>query len=288
MTLKDSKIEIKYSVIIPYYQQKNALVNCLRALSEQVYDGEMEILVIYHLGESDVNELKAQQPNVRWVANDQAPNPYISRNLGASQATGMHLCFIDSMCKPHPNWLYELDSYVVHNLGTEVIAGRIEVTPKSDSLRDQAHGMLYLNNKKNVERKYGVPAGHLMISKSLFEEHGGFETASPSGNDIVFTRKLIDAGHQIHYVDSAVVDYPGHSLDTLKNKMSKYAAGVAYHHKRTIKSSFFGFLPMRLSLFTANLKYRKIDHISPIKKVRLWFLIWGLKLHFNFGVMQGQ
>ena len=288
MTLKDSKIDIKYSVIIPYYQQKNALVNCLRALSEQVYDGEFEILVIYHTGESDVNDLRAQHLNVRWVVNDQAPNPYGSRNLGASRATGRYLCFIDSMCKPHPNWLYELDSYLVHNLGAQVLAGRIDVIPKSDSLSDQAHGMLYLNNQKNVQRKYGVPAGHLMISKAIFDEYGGFETATPSGNDIVFTKKLIDAGLHMHYVDSAVVDYPGHSLETLKDKMSKYARGVAYHHKRSIKSTIFGFLPMRPSLFTANLKYRRLDHISPIKKLRLWFLIWGLKLHFTIGVMQGQ
>lgn len=288
MTLKDSKIDIKYSVIIPYYQQKNALVNCLRALSEQVYGGEIEILVIYHPDESDISELKKQHDNVRWVVNDHEPNPYISRNLGARQATGIYLCFIDSLCTPRSDWLYELDSYVVQNVEAQVFAGRIEVIPKSDSLRDQAHGMLYLNNQKNVAKKYGVPAGHLVVSKTIYDQHGGFETATPSGNDIVFTRKLIDAGLYIHYVDSAVVDYPGHSLDTLKSKMSKYARGVAYHNKRSIKSTFFGFMPMRLSLFNANLKYRRLDHISTIKKVRLWFLIWGLKLHFTIGVMQGR
>jgi glycosyltransferase involved in cell wall biosynthesis len=287
VTQKDSKIDIKFSVIIPYYRQKTALINCLQALSAQLCDTEFELIVIYHAGEPEIIQLKKDYPTLEWIVNDQAPNPYVSRNLGARHAQGFYLCFIDCLCTPKPSWLYELDSFISLNPGAEVLAGRIEVLPKSDALGDQAHGMLYLNNQKNVAKKYGVPAGHLIIRNTLFGQQGGFETDTPTGNDIVFTRKLIEQGLQIYYVDTAVVDYPGHSLDTLEAKMSKYASGVAYHQKRSLEAILFGFLPMRLNLFHENLKYRRLDEISPIKKIRLWFLIWGLKLRFNLAVMQG-
>ena len=288
MTLKDSKIDIKFSVIIPYYQQKAALVKCLGALSEQDYKGEIEILVVYHPGEEHIDQLKDDYPSIKWVINDQRPNPYISRNIGAREATGIYLCFMDSSCFPQPNWLTELDSYIVHNPRVQALAGKIEVVPHSDALKDQAHGVLYLNNKKNIERKYGVPAGHLIILKSVFEQYGGFKTEIISGNDIVFTRRLLEEDIHIHYVHSAVVEYPGHGYDELKTKMSKYAGGVAYHNKRSLKGTIYGFLPMRLGLFNENLQYRELNDLGRIKKIRLWFLVWGLKLRFNLGVMQGH
>ncbi len=288
MTLKDSKIDIKFSVIIPYYQQKIALTSCLKALSAQDYNEDIEILVVYHLGEEHIDQLKDDYPRVLWVANDQRPNPYKSRNLGARTASGIYLCFIDSSCFPRSNWLTELNTFIIQNPETQALAGKIEVIPKSAALKDQAHGVLYLNNRKNVERKYGVPAGHLITSKSLFEQYGGFGTDTVSGNDIVFTRKLIENGVDIEYVDEAVIEYPGNSYDTLTSKMSKYAEGVAYHSNRSRKSSFYGFLPMRLGLFNENLKYRNLDHLGLIKKIRLWFVVWGLKIRFNLGVIQGR
>ena len=74
MTLKDSKIDIKFSVIIPYYQQKAALVKCLGALSEQDYNGEIEILVVYHPSEEHIDQLKNDYPSIKWVINDQRPD----------------------------------------------------------------------------------------------------------------------------------------------------------------------------------------------------------------------
>ncbi len=288
MTLKDSKIDIKFSVIIPYYQQKAAVVRCLRALSDQEYNGEIEILVVYHPMEEHIDQLKDDYPSVRWIMNEEKPNPYRSRNIGARIAKGMYLCFMDSSCFPLPNWLTKLDSYILLNPRAQALAGKIEVIPQSDALKDQAHGMLYLNNKKNIERKYGVPAGHLITLKSVFEHYGGFITDTISGNDIVFTRRLIEEEIQIHYVHTAVVEYPGHGYDELKTKMSKYAKGVAYHNKRSIRATIYGFLPMRLGLFKENLQYRDLNDLGLSKKIKLWLLVWGLKLRFNLGVMQGH
>ena len=70
--------------------------------------------------------------------------------------------------------------------------------------------------------------------------------------------------------------------------MSKYAGGVAYHSKGSLKGAIYGFLPMRLGLFNENLQYRELNDLGRIKKIRLWFLVWGLKLRFNLGVMQGH
>ena len=288
MTQKDSKIDIKFSVIIPYYQQKEALHKCLLGLSKQEYNGSVEILVVYHSIEDHLDQLKPIHQSVRWITNDQALNPYMSRNLGAHAATGEYLCFIDSSCYPGPNWLRELDIYISNNEDAQVLAGRIDVIPHSNAIKDQAHGVLYLNNEKNIKRNYGVPAGHLILSKKVFNEHGGFDIETISGNDIVFTRKLLKNENKIHYVDNAIVTYPGHDYRTLKLKMSKYATGVAHHEPRGIKAILFGFMPMRPTLFKQNLRYRNLDDLNLVDKIRLWFLIWRLKIHFNLGVMQGH
>ena len=280
-------MNIKYSIIIPSYRQHEELQQCLIALSQQVDIVACEILVVYHMGDVPDTLMNAHR-SVRWIINENAPNPYQSRNLGAQHALGAYFCFIDAKCIPRNNWLSQLDNYIHQVPEAQVLAGQISVNSIKDDLYDVAHGLLYLNNKKNVERGYGAPAGHLIIHHDVFTEFGGFDTRSVSGNDIIYTRRLLTAGVDIHYVHQVIVDYEGLPYDLLKVKMRKYAKGVVKHKNITLKQILSGFFPMRPLLFLDNLAYRNMQDLTIVNKLKLWIILWQLKVYYTAYIIQAQ
>ena len=70
--------------------------------------------------------------------------------------------------------------------------------------------------------------------------------------------------------------------------MKKYAKGVVAHGNSSVRQTLFGFLPMRWELFHDVLDYREMDGLSIMNKVRLWFLVWSVKIQFAINLMQAQ
>ncbi len=263
------------------------MLQCLEALSHQSYDRNYEILVVYHEGDV-IETLKSRFDDVQWILNKKAPNPYRSRNLGAQEASGTYYCFLDARCVPQKDWFLSMDQYIQEHPGENIFAGQINVIPQGTKLRDSVHGLMYLNNKKNIERSYGVPAGHLVVHRTIFSDYGCFDTQSKSGNDIIYTKNLVETGVPIHYVHEAIVDYKGFDYTQLKTKMRKYAKGVVGQNNTSFRQILSGFFPMRLRLFNDSLHYRNMDSLSFVEKWRLWLLVWRLKVHFALNLMQAQ
>ncbi len=280
-------MNIRYSIIIAYYQQKAQLKECLKALGQQDHDlSDTEIIIVTHdLGIEDF--LQAEKIELNIVLNEDQPNPYTSRNLGMRSASGEYYCFLDCSCVPQPNWLSTIANYLIASTA-KIAVGRFHVTPAGFKVTDLAHPVLYLNNQKNVDRGYGVPAGQLIFHRSVIEDIGMFDDLKISGSDIALTKEALMRGYEIHYIHNAVVDYRGHTYDDLKDKMRKYATGVVHHEAIGLSDQIRGWFPMRLSLFYQNLQYRGLESVSWIKKTKLWVLIWRLKIYYSLKVIQAQ
>ncbi|MEB3293266.1 MAG: glycosyltransferase family A protein [Synechococcales bacterium] len=88
-----------FSVVIPTYNRKPILEKCLRALEQQDYPGNYEIVVVDD-GSTDgtvdwLQDCSAEFPHVKLFCQDHQ-GPSAARNLGVERAIGDTIIFIDS------------------------------------------------------------------------------------------------------------------------------------------------------------------------------------------------
>lgn len=100
----------RVSIVIPAYKRTELLHKAVRSLFEQDLDRDNYELIVVDSSPHPRNvealrELQAQAPcSMRfYVKQPEGPGP--SRNLGAQQARGEILAFMDSDCQATPGWL---------------------------------------------------------------------------------------------------------------------------------------------------------------------------------------
>lgn len=89
---------MKVSIIVPFYQGKKYLKDCLESLKEQYFEG-MEVLLVLERDAEPVEELTAAylpQINGKIIQMEGAQGVAAARNLGCRYAKGEYIYFLDS------------------------------------------------------------------------------------------------------------------------------------------------------------------------------------------------
>ena len=275
---------INYSVIIPHHGQENYLQKCLQALLMQsVANSLFEVLVVNQSSSNKCLEIENYPGlDIRILTHTAQPNPYSSRNLGIEESLGKVLCFLDSRCLPSPSWLEngvkDIDTKTV-----DMVAGKFNMICNEKVNGELIHGLMYLNNERNVAYNFGVPAGNLFVRKRLFNELGLFPTFSKSGMDILWTQEALAKGYKLAYQEMAEVHYQSKSYTELKESAKKYAFGMSRiisRSNQTHTSIWKWFLPMRVSQFGQALRYRNLYNLSLLRIINLYILVWGIRIVF--------
>jgi GT2 family glycosyltransferase len=147
---------------------------------------------------------------------DNADSPAKGRNFGARVANGSLIAFIDADCVAQENWLMNLIKWIPRNDG---IAGGPNIPEhfRKNSVTDAIDSVLatylgcggspqFLKIRKLTE-VYAVPACNLGISKSLFEEVGGFDEALRYNEDSDLCNRIRARGNKIIYNPEARVSH---------------------------------------------------------------------------------
>tara|TARA_B100000497_G_scaffold128012_1_gene172504 strand:+ start:41 stop:904 length:864 start_codon:yes stop_codon:yes gene_type:complete len=270
------------SVIIPHLNQTDHLRKCINALTEQESDGiNFEIIVVDNGSEGNIEEVvNSNSIKVLYVKDIQ--NPYACRNHGIQYSQGEVVAFLDAKCVPTKNWLKH---GFRKSVDFDIVAGRYNV--ESDmKLSSKVFPLMYLNSRKNVQKKHGVTAGNLFVKRHVFDVLGKFKTTSTSGNDILFTKRAIYEGLTIGSAERAVVNYPKKEFGSLISDIGKYGKGSALTGQKSFLNVFSYLMPMRFTTMRSAIKYRKFE-FSLVEKVKIWFYIWRAKIQFAFGIIQG-
>lgn len=181
------------AVVIPAYRAWATLPAVLDALRPQIESREREAIVVDSTGDRSGSELEARWPWVRFLLLPERTLPGRARNLGAQEAQGEWLAFLDADAIPEPDWLDELE----RASGPEVdaIAGSVvNGTPRS------AVGTAgYLLEFANWLPTTGGSLLHgascnLLVRRLAFDERGGFLEDVFPGEDTIFTLPLARQG----------------------------------------------------------------------------------------------
>lgn len=126
----------KISVVVPTYNRKALLTNCLQTLVQQSYPSEDFEILVCDDGSTDktpstVQKLARRYHNLRYLRqNHQGPSA--ARNLGIANAKGNIVALTDDDCLPQSDWLLTIDTSFKNNPEALAIEGKTvsDVSPK--------------------------------------------------------------------------------------------------------------------------------------------------------------
>ena len=218
--------ELMVSVIIPAYLRTELLRKAIRSVLSQDFDpGQYEVIVV----DSSPNDANA---NLAAVLQDEArcslrcftkspEGPGPSRNLGAHQARGRILAFMDSDCEASPQWVRE--GVAAFTEGVGLVQGR--TMPET-----------------------GVP--HSVFNRSLTVEHESFVY---EGGNVLYRRDAFERarGFPVDLHPEAVFPMGGEDVDLAwrvkrAGWLSRFAAQALVYHAVERREAWRWFVDQRL------------------------------------------
>lgn len=262
---------MKFSVIIPTYNDWKRLQKCLLALKEQTFDkDEYEIIVINN---NDSNEVPKNfnLPEGVELLHEPQPGSYVARNKGASVAKGDLLAFTDSDCIPDKNWLVNANKYF-NRYNCDLLGGRVEIFKAQNSGK---YGYIY-ERYTAFPQHYHVPQGrgvtaNLFVKKTIFEKVNGFNARLKSGGDWEFTRKCTEKGGVMIYGDDVLVLHPARNLVTILKKQYRLTCGGALSVREKYGHSYLRMLGSHL-LHGLSSKREYLEKTNRSEKVVVFFI----------------
>lgn len=178
------------SIVIPCRDHSAELARCLQSLRSQTFGGDIEIVVVDAGLDDAVGTIAQRHSLVRVVRGGQRLLPGEARNLGAANARGRLLCFIDADCTAQAGWL----AAAVHALGR---GARLVGGPVLHG--EPWHPIATIDNLMQFsDVPAGRPAGpsqllpscNLGISREDFHALGGYPALDfPAGEDGLFCNR---------------------------------------------------------------------------------------------------
>ncbi|MBC7228936.1 MAG: glycosyltransferase family 2 protein [Actinobacteria bacterium] len=178
------------SVIIANYRGEALLPPCLDSLRAQDTDRPFEVIVVDDGSDDGSAELvRSRYPEARLLVNARNVGPAAAKNIGASQARGDYLAFLDNDVELHPSWMrYMLEAMASGDEALGACASHIMLNGHSRVLNSTG-GLINLlgyawdrgifkedsGTYAHATRVMYACTAAMMISKGVFEELGGFD-----------------------------------------------------------------------------------------------------------------
>ena len=242
------------SIIIPCKKNNPYLKECLEHIAKLEYDN-FEVIILPD---------EEFESNVKVVVTGSMPSGR-KRNIGASQAQGEILAFIDDDAYPRSDWLLSAMKYF-EQLDVSAVGGP-GITPAADSFWAQVSGAVYLSwlSGANPDRFYpgrkkivdDWPAMNFLIRKKDFIEAGGFDEKFYPGEDTVLCNRLIRKNKKILYCPDVLVYH--HRRGTLFSHLKqvgnhKRGVFIKLHPENSLKIKYCVFKDSRNFLSRSKVK----------------------------------
>ncbi len=186
------------SVIIPVKNSERELERCLAALRQSRYT-DYECIVVND-GSTDGSASVAAEHGCRVVESKLTRGPAAARNLGAREAQGDILFFIDADVCVHPDSLDRVAGSFQADAALDAIIGSYDDSPDSPDFLSQYKNLMHrFVHQAGNEAASTFWSGCGAIRREVFEQYAGFseDYRRPAIEDIELGYRLTAAGRKI-------------------------------------------------------------------------------------------
>jgi GT2 family glycosyltransferase len=200
--MKDPRMEI--SVIIPSYNTQDTLGATLDALDCQQDVPAFEVIVVDCSDTDAVEQIVSQRPRVRILRRTQRFNPGEGRNIGAREAQGRLLMFVDADVTLRRDALCAALAY--WQKGNRMFGGALELNEeRADTASYLEH--YFFNHESQIGRPEGrrnnLSSALMLVERELFLSAGGFRDI-PRMQDTELSERLRAEGIELTFTPTVV------------------------------------------------------------------------------------
>ena len=274
------------SIIIPHYNDLEALKRCLAGLRQQTWPGDqMEIIVADNNSSCGLDAISAAAVGARVVhAAIQGAGP--ARNAGVAASRGNVLAFIDSDCEPAADWVAE---------GVRALAdfdfagGHVQTVPADVAAITpvEAWEMVFgFDFERYIRRDGYTGSGNMWVWRDVFAAVGGFRTGV--SEDMEWSFRARQAGYRLGYRPTARVS---HFARRDRRDLQHRWRRVILEHYLLTRESRFGRL--RWFVWASGMPFSILPHLARIvlcgrlpdlrtqasaASVLVWHRIWRMSV----------
>jgi glycosyltransferase involved in cell wall biosynthesis len=271
-------------VIIPVRDDGDGLAECLLGLSRQDQAAPFEVVVVDNNSRESPSGVVEQFPWARLVA-EPRPGSYVARNTGVAESRSQVLAFIDSDCRPAPDWL-ALGLARLREAGEAAfVAGAVQISVRDPEAPSAAeiYDLMTAFRQEHYLRRYSFSgAGNLWVRREVFEQVGPFDARLISSGDREWGQRAHAAGIPGIYAPDVRVTHPARtSVAELRRKVHRLQVGE--HQLRRLRNqpdfdaSFLKHLA-RPPIRTMIRSLPRVEPATPWSKAR--YMAVALFLHY--------
>ena len=195
------------SVVVPSYNARLTIEECLASLASQTYPEEYYEVLVADNGSTDGTQelVRTRFPWVKMVHATEKGSGY-ARNAGIDAARGEFVLSTDSDCVVAPDWMEILvDAMMASPAGVAAIGGQI--LPYSTRTPVEQHKPVWVSQPTEATREAGIQYAatpNAIFRVAAVRGVGGFN-GKLGFDDTDLGLRLTKAGYRIEYTDRARV-----------------------------------------------------------------------------------
>jgi mycofactocin system glycosyltransferase len=205
--------------------------------------------------------------NARVIRHEESQGPAACRNIGAVNASGDILAFLDADCLAGENWLKETIPFF-RSAEVGAVGGYVDGYYKEGFLDryEAVASSLNMGKRLLLEGKsasgFYVPTANMLVAGEAFVSTGGFKAGMRLGEDVDFCWRLRNSGYTLLYVPlGSVAHKHRNKLARMLQRRNEYGTSeaVLYRAHRDKKKSFLlslyaglAFLALTLAVLLMN------------------------------------
>ncbi|PKL39695.1 MAG: glycosyl transferase family 2 [Spirochaetae bacterium HGW-Spirochaetae-1] len=266
------------SVIIPSYNTQDSIEDTLLHLVQQKIDVECEIIVVdcseHNLVEQIVERIKESSVKLRYIYKKERFNPGEGRNIGAREAWGSLLIFIDADVALAPGSLQAAWNHFT--AGKQIFGGALELDTSVNSSFAAYIEHYFFNHESQrgrpeCERK-NLSSALMFFDREIFIQEGGFKDI-PRMQDTELTERLRRQGHHLFFCPD-VLAFQKQDSPLPKVLKKIYINGqnlyyIRYHNSMSLvkRVVFFIVLPLITIIKMGRIIIRHLVYQPPLRKL---------------------
>ena len=212
------------SIVIPAYNAEKTIAECLTAVQNQDWDGELETIVVNDGSTDNTAKIASAFPRVEVINTPNAGAPRAT-NIGIQRAHNDIVVLVDSDAVLEPNWLQEIMPWFGD---ANVATATGDILPANKGLLGRLMGLHSKVHRDRYSSAYVDQVGttDTAYRRQALIEVGMFDERMKIGYDVDISRRLKAAGYQLVLARSAVCKH--YWKDDLKS-YCRQQYGFAYY-----------------------------------------------------------